>query len=706
MNKKRWVLSGILTLLIGSLATLFFFLQPSVMGVTSGTLQTNAWTLHFSRSLNESTISEDSVYVLNKEKERVLVDVQLSTDGKILHVTPPENGYNNLQDYTLHLSDNIKSTFGLGIRGELAIPLKVSHDLATVESEEYLKNHFAAILENKKSQEQSYQSFDNVKMTIEESSSGGDSGHSQTNNQVDGVNEADIVQTDGEFIYHINDHQDVKVVKSYPAEALETVATIEFEDNFYVSQLFLTDDTLVVIGDKWIPFNQEKSGNMDYSYDQNVTIAKLYDVSNQTAPELMREVGAEGYFNNARMIDSNLYVITNHAPNYWIMEEDSDIELRPHTWDSNKSESFEPMSVDEIKIIPENENSNYTVITVVDVSDHNSEVLTESYLGSSGQVYMSENSLYLAETNNMVSTLQMGIMPVIPEDSSTTIYKFAIDDLNVDFVAKGSVKGNVLNQFSMDEHDDHFRVVTTEGNTQGENMTSFNHLFILNEAMEQVGSVEDLAKGERIYSARFMGDKAYMVTFRETDPLFVIDTANPEAPEVLGELKIPGFSTYLHPLDENHLIGFGVDTELEESKVAGQPPLVIQTGMKISLFDITDFSNPKEKDTEIIGGQGTHSPVMSDHKALFHHTERNLFGFPIAVYDQKELNSELNFVNQGALLYTITPENGIELTKEMYDQKVEGQMYDNWEELVQRMLYIEDTLYTVKSNEVKAYELP
>ena len=256
----------------------------------------------------------------------------------------------------------------------------------------------------------------------------------------------------------------------------------------------------------------------------------------------------------------------------------------------------------------------------------------------------------------------------------------------------------------MDEHNGYFRVVTTEGNMWNDKNPSKNHLFILDEKMKVTGSVEGLAKGERIYSARFMGDKAYMVTFRETDPLFVIDVANPAAPKVLGELKIPGFSNYLHPLDENHLIGFGYETVAEKNSGGGEP-LILTKGMKISLFDVTDFANPKEKDTEIIGGRGTYSPIQYDHKALFQHTERNLYGFPIMVYDETGKDRSIDYQSSGALVYEITPEKGIVLKGDLLKAKKPGEQYSEWESEIQRMLYSKDVLYTVSMKKINNFSL-
>src|SRR5690606_1011521 len=286
----------------------------------------------------------------------------------------------------------------------------------------------------------------------------------------------------------------------------------------------------------------------------------------------------------------------------------------------------------------------------------------------------------------------------------TEIFKFKLDGTDVEFYRSAQLSGTILNQFSMDEYKGNFRVVMTEGNMWDEKTPSKNHLYILNEKMEQVGSVKGLAKGERIYSARFMGDKAYMVTFRETDPLFVIDVADPVKPKVLGELKIPGFSNYLHPLDEKHLIGFGYETTTRKNPQGGEP-FIITKGMKISLFDVTDFHNPKEKFTEIIGGQGTYSALQYDHKALFQHKKRNLFGFPVSIYEEGAKDFEVDYKGSGALVYEITPEHGIILKGDLVEKKSSGEQYEDWEKQVQRLLYSGDSLFTLSMNEIKSYKL-
>ncbi|CAK4820236.1 unnamed protein product, partial [Aphanomyces euteiches] len=188
----------------------------------------------------------------------------------------------------------------------------------------------------------------------------------------------------------------------------------------------------------------------------------------------------------------------------------------------------------------------------------------------------------------------------------------------------------------MDEYGGYFRIATTTGEAwRNDEQTTKNNVYVLNEALEITGKLENLAPGERIYSTRFMGNRAYIVTFKQVDPLFVIDLTHPQAPKVLGSLKIPGFSDYLHPYDENHIIGFGKDT-VEMSNGNGGIAGVGSTtafyqGMKIALFDVTDVSHPIEMFKESIGDRGTDSELLHNPKALLFNKEKGLLAFPVTL---------------------------------------------------------------------------
>ncbi len=326
---------------------------------------------------------------------------------------------------------------------------------------------------------------------------------------------------------------------------------------------------------------------------------------------------------------------------------------------------------------------------------------------------------------NKVQELYPQIVDKIEE---TIVHKIAIDDGNLEYKGFGAVPGTVLNQFSMDENGENFRIATTRSQNRTywlrnyniedikNQQESYNNLYVLDNDLKISGRLEGLAEGEKIYSVRFMGNRAYMVTFRQTDPLFVIDLQNPKNPKVLGKLKIPGFSNYLHPYDENHLIGIGKDTK--ENSFGG----VVTSGLKISLFDVSDVANPKEKAKYILGGKGSDSIALRDHKAVLFDKEKNLLVLPVTLRDYNNervsipvMNSDLvserympvekHFV--GAAVLNIDDKNIglrglISHSKNSVDNWCLGSCYGD---VILRSLWIDDALYTFSNGFLQANDV-
>ncbi|MFJ7934200.1 beta-propeller domain-containing protein [Sporosarcina sp. NPDC096371] len=696
MRKSTIGLIAAVFITVGAITSSALTNQETVVAATSKVAD-QGWSKDFFK-----TVKLNDLFVTNVKGKRVTADITLSNKGKTAHVNGIEPG-----SYTLHVKPRVVD----GKRYDAhTFKFSLGETLKSVASAKELIAYF----ERAKVQQPNV----GIEMETEESDladssankSTGSSDHSTTNNQVEGVDEADIVKTDGDYIYAVADGK-VLITDIRNPKSIQKAASIKMEEGFYPSQLFLRGKTLVVLGEKYEPYkeNENASDSKRLMPVNGMTMVRLYDVSNPKSPTLIREVGAEGYLNGARKTGDMLYFITNVRPYFWALEKfDGDV-LRPSMYDSKGSADAQLIDYKDIAILPGATEPSYSVITAIDLSSPaTNKVVTKGYLGSSEQLYMSEKNLYLTATSydNMpiANAGATDTMMWNPGTANTELFKFALKGTSVTFHSSAELEGQLLNQFSMDEHKGHFRVVMTEGTTWDDKNPSKNHLFILDENMKLTGSVKGLAKGERIYSARFMGDKAYMVTFRETDPLFVIDVANPAAPKVLGELKIPGFSNYLHPLDDNHLIGFGYETVAEKNPEGGEPN-ILTMGMKISLFDITDFANPKEQDTAIIGGRGTYSPIQYDHKALFQHKERNLYGFPVMVYDETGKDHYVELQSSGALVYEITPEKGIVLKGDLLTKNTRGEQYADWDKEIQRMLYSKDNLYTVSMKEINNYRL-
>jgi len=284
--------------------------------------------------------------------------------------------------------------------------------------------------------------------------------------------------------------------------------------------------------------------------------------------------------------------------------------------------------------------------------------------------------------------------------NETTIHRFAADDGQLIFVKTGTVPGRVLNQFSMDEYQTYFRIVTTVAGG-GRGVRETNALFVLDNTMETVGRIEGIAPNERIYSARFMGERAFMVTFDIVDPLFAMDLSDPRNPVILGELKIPGYSDYLHPFGDNHLIGFGKDT-VESRGIA------YDVGMKISLFDISDMNNPIELFVESIGTRGTDSPLLRNHRALMFSRSNDMFAFPIVIYESDtpavdgRVPSRGEFTLAGAQIYRVNVNTGFELIAEITHLAP----YANRSELyIKRLITIGDVLYAVSDRKITSHNI-
>ena len=512
---------------------------------------------------------------------------------------------------------------------------------------------------------------------------------SKTNVQVEGVDEADIVKTDGNFIYYLTN----SALTITDVNSVKLVSKVEFDNKeFEPQEIFLKDNKIVIIGITNRETEEKNIANTELYYPTNetYTVAKIYNIDDRENPKLERTVEIEGYYLSSRMIGDNVYLISNKyiyaylCKDYKQSQLDEE-EFKPQYIDTATGEEIKSIGFDCIYYIPEFEDTNYLNIAAFNITNNEPANIT-SYLGGGSQVYSSATNLYITRTKYNYDD---------GSEINTEIYKFNLKDATCTFSKTGKVPGSVLNQFSMDEKDGYFRIATTDS-TSWNSESNTNNLYVLNENLEIVGKVEGLAPGERIYSVRFMGNRAYMVTFVQTDPLFVIDLSDPTNPTVLGELKIPGYSKYLHPYDETHLIGFGENTKLVNYGYGDQ---VVTDGMKIALFDVTDPNNPTEMYSVNIGEEGTYSELLNNHKALLFSKEKNIIAFPISITGE---DYEVTF--QGAIVYGLSLENGFEEKGRITNIENDINKYYP-RNSIQRIIYINDTLYTLSRNLIKATDM-
>ncbi len=547
-----------------------------------------------------------------------------------------------------------------------------------------------------------------------DSSGLGSADYSETNIQVAGVDEADTVKNDGQYIYMISDGS-IRIIEAYPADNMQEVAVINYSDNYFnPSEIYVDDDQLIVVGsqtnydvydffeeDIYIPY-----------FHQTRTATYIYDISDRSDPVLDRELEFDGSYDNSRKIDDTLYMILNKFDlSYYYydfdLEELNIEEVLPRFYDSATGEEDYMAGCTDLKYLPRERELNYLITVAIPLDDMDGEIDKEVLIGSSENVYSSTENLYIASTNYNYDDYYYDW-----SNSKTLVHRFALDGGELDYEASGKVPGTILDQFSMDEHDDHFRIATTEGSVWSDPPSS-NNLYVLDMDLDITGSVEGLAPGESIYSTRFMGDTGYIVTFKKVDPLFVLDLSDPSDPIVTGELKVPGYSDYLQPYGDDYLIGFGKDADdAEEEETASRNlDFAWYQGMKISLFDVSDLENPTQVDSVGIGDRGTTSELLYNHKALLFDETKGLMAFPVtlAIVDDPyaSANTSGDYTYQGAYIYDFD-ENGFDLKGTITNyQEMEGNYWDwyDYSSQITRVIYIGDTLYTIGYGSVKASDL-
>ncbi len=572
---------------------------------------------------------------------------------------------------------------------------------------------------------------------------------SATNVQVQGVDEGDVVKTDGEYIYQVNGSR-IMIVRAAPADVMTLESVLQLEEKaFAIQELYVDGDRLTVIGSS--SRKQELQSPNGSSAKENLSVggtaAKrlvapaapstvktlVYDIADRKTPKLLREVETEGSYVSSRRIGGEVYVIANRYLNrYGIIQGSGESAAVPAYRDTAASGQWTEAKYEDIRYFPDSLYSAYLVVAGINTASPAAPAEVSVYLGSAENVFASADHLYAAFPRRQVK--EERVKPAagasadvaaeyirINVDESTEVYKFRLDGGKVSFAAKGQVPGTVLNQFSMDEHNGYFRIATTKGKEwgrAGEKLT--NNVYVLNEDMGISGQIEGIAPGESIYSVRFMGNRGYMVTFQKVDPLFVLDFSNPASPSILGQLKIPGYSDYLHPYDENHLIGFGKDAVVvtdERYEKSPQPAdgTAYYQGMKISMFDVTDVSRPKELFQTVIGDRGTDSELLRNHKALLFSRDKNLLAFPVTVAEVPagQKNNPMaygQFAFQGAYVYHVDLKEGFRLRDTVTHlsedelKKAGGSLYGSSHQ-IGRLLYIGDTLYSLSPGQIRAQNL-
>lgn len=592
--------------------------------------------------------------------------------------------------------------------------------------------------------------------------------YSTTNIQVKNVDEPDFIKNDGKHLYILVGNELV-IVEAYPAESAEIVFESDFDiPNYHnYENMFLNEDRLAIIYQdlnyKSVPYDLEQKRSR--AMQSPVTNVMVLNISDRSEPQIINEYSIDGRYHDSRMIKENVYVITKDQLEY-------NFPIIPHVQDLTKESSIKPdvyyfeglerpsvfTTISAIGLKSSEVSAETYLLGSSDtiyVSDSNIYLTILKHHPSPKGIL--ENMVKTGLLGSIIEPLpkesQERIKRILEDNSTSTenkwydisliieaefeklsqskrddalisyekkfqefaydmkfnalrtlIHKIAILDtekVDFDYVASAEVLGHVLNQFSMDEFDGKFRVATSVPSFGGRSSSEYNNVYILDESLNLVGSLEEIAPQEKIYSARFLKDKLFLVTFRQIDPFFVIDLSE-NTPKILGDLKIPGFSNYLHPYGEDHMIGIGIDVG-EDGIIRSQ-----NGGVKIAMFDISEFDKPKVKDQIIIGKSGTWSPGLDDHKAILIDERKNILSIPILhesyteplIGTPEETDSDrlseppssriypyYDHWN-GFYVYGLDKENGFEEIG-----KIRHETSDDSQKA--RTLYIEDMLYTV-----------
>ena len=505
----------------------------------------------------------------------------------------------------------------------------------------------------------------------------GGGNYSDTNVRQEGVGEADTVKTDGKNLYILND-QTVEIVDASQSEMKE-LASVEINENSFIREIFISDGRLVILYTESKSEEGKKAGDGIY---KDYTCAAVYDVTDPENPKEAGVISQSGQYHTMRVKDGYVYLVSDFYTYY-----DSSV--------SNESDYIPQIQgsllrAEDIYMPQGTTGSQYTVISAFALSDPTEKLQTKAVFGNAGMCYVSENNIYITEEYYGKSET---------ENIQTSIRKIAYDKGTLDAVGQTKIDGVLNDSFSIDEYNGYLRIAATvipsdynnrimpvpyveeggsdvivEDEVAVDNASiETNALYVLDENLEMTGSIQNLAKEETIHSARFMGDIGYFVTFKQIDPLFSVDLSDPSNPKIIGELKIPGFSDYLHPYGDGKLLGIGLSVDEEG---------MTTEGVKLSMFDISDPANVKEMSTYVLENVLS-TDAGYNYKAVFADAEKNLFGF-MAYGDSIEYK-----------MFTYDEAEGF---KEVFSKDIVN--YGNV-----RGLYIGETFYLVAGNTVESFTL-
>ena len=476
------------------------------------------------------------------------------------------------------------------------------------------------------------------------------SGYSETNVRQDGVDEGDTVKTDGNYLDVLKDNSKEISIVDANVSAMKALQTIQPEDIDTIREFYLDKEQHYVIAVCEKQISSVKEINA-YNYWNPVnTVMVTYDVSDIENPKELGRITQNGNYESSRKVGDYVYLFSDYS-----IYLDGMKKSEPETY--VPLVNGEKVAASDIFLPAVSEGYEYSVITSVDIKNPGKTYDSKAIMSDGGEVYVSEKNIYYYDT----------VWDYV-NGQKTTLRRIGYKDGKLSAGAQGKVDGYLNDSYSIDEYKGYLRLVLTDDNK--------NDVRILDMDLNEVGAIENLAKDESVYSARLMGDTGYFVTFEQTDPLFSVDLSDPKNPEIIGKLKIPGFSDYLHPYGDGKLLGIGMDADEETG---------VTNGVKITMFDISDPANVKEMDTYTL--ENVYSTEVSyDYKAALVSADQNLIGF--------SGNTE---GVQKYFLFRYDEKNGFDL---VLKEEINGNQM-----MGTRGVYIDDALYVVQGNVIEAYSL-
>lgn len=526
--------------------------------------------------------------------------------------------------------------------------------------------------------------------------------YSTTNTQEANVDEGDLVKTDGTWIYLVEDSGSLIILDAAQSDGgreMAEVSRITLKQGQQPQEIYVDGDRLSVIASEYYSEMDDSDANVIAARSGMRTWLFTYDITDRENPVLEGSVSLDGTYSQSRKYGDYIYLFARYSPT--ILDTYEESQIVPRT-------SQGPISADQIYLPDYLSCSSYLVAASVNIQDPGQIVDQKAVVSVASTFYVSEENIYITNENWDNSNVR------------TNLLKLSYRDGIIVGTAAGYLDGYLNDSFSLSEYNGYLRTVTT---SYDENYNESNGLYILDEELNVVGSITDLAPGETVRSARFLGDVGYFVTFRQTDPLFSVDLSDPANPRILGDLKISGFSTYLHFYSENLLLGLGYEADEETG---------VQTGLKLSMFDISDPANVTEVHKLVLDGI-TWCEALDDYKSILIDPEKNLFGFTcdnrylVFSYDEEQgFVSEFiydfyrDIISDGVQAAQDTPETTPEDASENTDGSQSTQSEASTPTASMDMasylgvdaaasftrgLYINDTLYLVRPGRVLAFDM-